>query len=969
MLSLMKYTAYIVILSGIFIQSCKTPAVIATQTIQRADEFNNQGNFKEAIVYYEKYIQLAPGLGVYRNQPMEADVFRKLAHAYSARLNYDSSLYYLHKALEIDSVFEPDPLNIIEDYRKIGLTYGYIGDYIRSIKYLEESLKLNSGMDRSIKDVKRISIGDTYLSLARVNFVIGNFQEAEQDAFKAISIYRKIENEYLGLLESYLLLGKIRIEEGNIINGLSFIESSLHIAEEKNINTSRHYQAIGSAFIQESKYEEALKNRLEALSKAEETAIIPQIIWMNVKVGDVYSYIGDDKKAESYYNAALSYTSDPGDEAMLASPSLQMRLGDVQQAHDLYIKSGSLTGTALASLKLGTLSEKDNKLENAENYFNKSDSIFKIIGSNTGQIASELGLCRIFINNNQLSRASNLISRINNLSKNPEIEWQILFEKGRIYERRNNVLAAYHEYSKSIEIIEKIRGDFSIEEFRSAYMKDKMHVYERLIMLLIDNIESGLFADLEQPAVETAFYFAERARARSFLDILGNTKINSKQSSDTVLLDKEFKLRLQIQKVSKEIESIDLNKTDPKELLKYLDKLNHEYIRMLDLLKLSNNDYKSLISVEPSRLSEIQKLITAKDAVIEYWIGEKKLVIWVITNNNITSKIFDTGAGIIEEMVSNYRRLIGPGSRQRGQHLLTDLYNILISPIESEIDAYESLHIIPHRSLHFLPFQALIDVNGSFLIEKYDISYAPSSSVLRHCSLKKHNIANEFLGMALGDISLGNFSSLPGTKAELKQIIQLYPGASAKYENEASETYLKTMATNYNILHLATHGLMDSKNPLNSYLLMSSDKENDGKLTVNEIFDLNLDSKLVVLSACETGLGHLSKGDELIGLSRAFIYAGTPAIIVSLWQVEDASTALLMTKLHQYYSAGYKIQDALNNAQRDLINNNIKASIERGESAIVWDKALNYEIESGNKAKAKNPFFWAPFVLIGFGEL
>lgn len=271
--------------------------------------------------------------------------------------------------------------------------------------------------------------------------------------------------------------------------------------------------------------------------------------------------------------------------------------------------------------------------------------------------------------------------------------------------------------------------------------------------------------------------------------------------------------------------------------------------------------------------------------------------------------------------------------------------------------------------MHFLPFQALIDVNGSFLIEKYDISYAPSSSVLRHCSLKKHNIANEFLGMALGDISLGNFSSLPGTKAELKQIIQLYPGASAKYENEASETYLKTMATNYNILHLATHGLMDSKNPLNSYLLMSSDKENDGKLTVNEIFDLNLDSKLVVLSACETGLGHLSKGDELIGLSRAFIYAGTPAIIVSLWQVEDASTALLMTKLHQYYSAGYKIQDALNNAQRDLINNNIKASIERGESAIVWDKALNYEIESGNKAKAKNPFFWAPFVLIGFGEL
>jgi CHAT domain-containing protein len=271
--------------------------------------------------------------------------------------------------------------------------------------------------------------------------------------------------------------------------------------------------------------------------------------------------------------------------------------------------------------------------------------------------------------------------------------------------------------------------------------------------------------------------------------------------------------------------------------------------------------------------------------------------------------------------------------------------------------------------LHFLPFQALIDTSGKYLIEKFNISYAPSCSVLKQCSLKTCNIYDDFLGMALGNMTIGNFSPLPGTKVELNQIVQLYPGATAKYENETSETYFKTEAKNHNIIHLATHGYLDSRRPMNSYLLMQSDDKNDGQLTVNEIFDLNLKSKLVVLSACETGLGSLSTGDELIGLSRAFIYAGTPAIIVSLWPVEDASTALLMTRLHQYYSAGYRLQYALTLAQRDLINNNFETSIKRGGSTVVWNKVLKYEIESGNKSKEKNPFFWAPFILIGYGGL
>jgi len=964
MLNVCKITAVLIIpVFMICTCSCKTPAVIATQTIQEADEESNQKKYEEAISGYQKYLRMAPALGLYRNLTMEADVYRKLAHASSALSEYDSSLYYLSLALEIDSIREPNALNLIEDYRRIGLTYGYKGDYINSIRFLKRSLDLNSGMANSIKDTKRSSAGDTYLSLAQVYYVIGNYREAEGDASRAFSVYRKIEGEYRGLMESYLLLGKIRIEEGNINDGLKLIENSIRIAEENGINTSRHYQALGSACLMESKYEEALNYRMKGLEQAELSGILPQITWMNVKVGEIYSRLGDDENALSYYEKALSDTTGKREGILTFSSSLQMRTGDLQQASEIFLNTGSMTGAAIANLRLGETFEKNQNPAQAEYYFSNADSIFSIMGSRAGQAHAKLGLSRVLINKGDYRRATALINQVYETSGSPEIAWQLHFEKGRIYEKQKDLSAAFREYVSSIEVIEKIRSGLSIEEFRSAFMTDKMHVYERLIMLLMENSENRLFKDLEHPAVETAFYYSERARSRSFLDLLGNKKISSKNSSDTALLGREFRLRQQMGKVTREIEMSRLGESHPGELENYLESLNAEYAKTLELIRLSNREYNTLISVEPSGLPEIQDLLGEDNAILDYWAGREKTVIWVISGSRIIGKLTEYGSEDLEKQISDCRTMLRSGA----EDLLKDLYNKLIVPVEQEIHSNKSLYIIPHRSLHFLPFQALMDTSGTFLIEKFNISYAPSASVLKHCSLKDPALNNDFLGLALGNMSLGNFSSLPGTSAEIRQIIQLYPGGTAKFENETSETYFKTEADAHTVLHLATHGFLDSRRPMNSYLLLPPDDKNDGLLTVSEIFDLNLNSKLVVLSACETGLGMLSTGDEMIGLSRAFMYAGTPAIIVSLWPVEDATTALLMTRLHQYYSAGYRIQEALTYAQRDLLNHNFTPSVERGANHVKWENALKYEIESGNKTKARNPFFWAPFVLIGFG--
>ena len=161
---------------------------------------------------------------------------------------------------------------------------------------------------------------------------------------------------------------------------------------------------------------------------------------------------------------------------------------------------------------------------------------------------------------------------------------------------------------------------------------------------------------------------------------------------------------------------------------------------------------------------------------------------------------------------------------------------------------------------------------------------------------------------------------------------------------------------------------MNEYNPSKSYVLMAPSEKDDGQLRVEEIFDLELNADFVTLSACETGSGDLSEGDELIGLSRAFIYAGTSAVIVSLWKVDDISTSMLMTKMHQLIDAGMSLSAALSQAQRDMINSNFNPKGSRGMQSIEWHSNMN-DVVNSKESKFASPYFWAPFVIIGSPNL
>jgi CHAT domain-containing protein len=211
---------------------------------------------------------------------------------------------------------------------------------------------------------------------------------------------------------------------------------------------------------------------------------------------------------------------------------------------------------------------------------------------------------------------------------------------------------------------------------------------------------------------------------------------------------------------------------------------------------------------------------------------------------------------------------------------------------------------------------------------------------------------------------------------EAKEIKSLYPQSTIYLEKEATEEKAKTLGPNNDIIHFASHAELNENDPLSSAVLLAKSDKEDGRLEVREIFGMDLKASLVALSACETGLGKLSSGDELVGLTRAFIYAGTPSVVASLWNVEDSSTAQLMASFYKNLKTMTKVE-ALRQAQLQLIRGNVNSDLlarrgiggvgKLGETPAAKSPAQD-SVSNQMTISTSHPYFWAPFILVGEGK-
>ncbi len=336
----------------------------------------------------------------------------------------------------------------------------------------------------------------------------------------------------------------------------------------------------------------------------------------------------------------------------------------------------------------------------------------------------------------------------------------------------------------------------------------------------------------------------------------------------------------------------------------------------------------------PAMIQELRSRLPDDLAVIVYHVVDERSYAWVLRRARVTTLTLRLGSGPLEGRISRFRDALRDRGRTSDATAIgRDLYDVLIAPLG--LGPSENVVIVPHSVLHYLPFQAL-RAETRYLIEERGISYAPSASVLLSLISRERAALGHVL--ALGNPDLGSRRlALPGAEEEVHRITALFTDAETYTQKEATKGRLLARAPHSQLIHVGAHAEVDLIDPMYSIIRLASTDGSPGDLEAHEIYRLDLRrTGLVTLSACETGLGRVSPGDELWGFTRPFLAAGAQTLLVSLWPVDDAATARIMGRFYERLRHG-SAQSALRAAQLEVLGD----------------------------AKSADPFYWAPFVVVG----
>lgn len=517
-------------------------------------------------------------------------------------------------------------------------------------------------------------------------------------------------------------------------------------------------------------------------------------------------------------------------------------------------------------------------------------------------------------------------------------QWQFYLAKARVLRFLGYTDTAQKYYSKVLEIIEKLRNQLSNQDYRIGFAQN----LEEVLM------EYVLFSyRYEIAELNEVFAMVEQCRSRAFLDILENANLSFVKGVNPNQVKRVADLQAQI-----------------RELLNNSGHIVTPQIRILQMeledtwqyIQESHPEYLDLFQANSARFKDIRPLIAGQKVVIaEYFTTEDLTLLFIVRADFEEPEVYEITTPLEEIrqfVLANFGTTAGHSQiRNLDLDAWQEQFAPFVDPILQWTDEGDIIWLVPHDVLHYLPLHAL-KVEGQYLIERNPVCYTPSASVMKYCHAKRKERRDRALILADSRANL----PLLHSRAEALAIHQLFaPSAETHTGEAATKTLLKQRLVeakeDINILHLSCHGYFDPYQALKSGIMLAPENrealnsENDESpeleiapdatwnLTAEEIFGLELQADLVTLSACESGVNERRPGDELIGLTRALIYAGTPSVLVSLWAVDDISSSILMTKFYTALKAGVNKAKALQHAQIDVMRMTIQDVIAYCEQA------------------------------------
>ncbi|HKL38884.1 MAG TPA: CHAT domain-containing tetratricopeptide repeat protein, partial [Bacteroidales bacterium] len=686
-------------------------------------------------------------------------------------------------------------------------------------------------------------------------------------------------------------------------------------------------------------------------------------------LANVYSQTGDLKKAESLFQQTI-------------------------QLKEIY-KTDSYT-QALDYMNYGLLKLMQKNYMEAERLLNHS---LQILQNHLGENHVEISRCYenlgfLASQRRQDKKALSLyqkalISLSRNFSdtsiyKNPDIDdvlsktklLEVLKRKaatiGRLPENHTrNLQAALNTYNKALEVIQGLRTGYQNQESKLLLTANERETYLNAMqtaMELYRITQKRLY-------LNQAFRYAESSKAAVLYEAMQTNQALKLGDIPDSLRRKENQLKKSIWTYEELIFEERKKKTPDKKKLDYWNQQmfqqQKEYEELVNKFEQEYPDYYALkYNQEVLPLPAVQRKVKEKEALIEYVVGRDSIYTFAIKKHNVElhvapldttleDKVVELRQALSNRNFSNHRKI----DFDRYQSLAYHLYDLLVHPID--LKTTRRVTFIPDDILSYIPFEVLVTEQKDFeriqynelayLIHDHQVSYSYSAKVLYNHQHKSGRQGSKLAAYAPTYSNLEhitNFESptrqqyreklypLKGIKKEAEQITQIIRG-DVYSDYEATEATFKRTSDQYDILHLAMHTLVNDQNPMYSKMAFTQQEssEEDGFLNTYEVYSMNLNSRLAVLSSCNTGSGKLEKGEGVISLARGFKYAGCPSIVMTMWPVEDNSSIRLMEYFYKYLNKGKSKDNALRTAKLKFLKN--------------------------SDPLHSHPYFWAGYILIG----
>ena len=563
-----------------------------------------------------------------------------------------------------------------------------------------------------------------------------------------------------------------------------------------------------------------------------------------------------------------------------------------------------------------------------------ADAVFSQSGLNSNTIFARLLTATFRLELGDLEGASAQIHSaltIKDETCSPWVAHQLLYVFGRIQRKRGDIEEARASFRKAIEELECMRSNINADYLRMVFLIDKIDTYQALVRLDLE---------IAQPeSLRECFETIERAKSRTLLDLIfaGSQDVVAPSEPQEKTVGRIKTLRKEWNWFQSRIRQEEEKQSGVvSELMKEAREREEQLVRLQRELPPDAMGHAALGQVTTASLEEIQMTLPEETALIEFYTVDGNIMAFCLTRSSFEVTPVLADSAFVKRIFDLFRFQIsratfGAASGDGGSVVaagiadrhLHRLYEKLVAPLEDSLSGVRSLVFVPHDFLHYVPFHALFD-GQRHLIERFEISVAPSATVFRAC-VADHSPTNG-VPLVCGIRDARN----PHMSLEVEVIGDMFADARVYLDSNATLERLKTGAQDASLIHIASHGSFREDNPM-----FSSIQLGDSQLSLFDVYSLKTSAKLVTLSGCGTGMNAVIAGDELLGLVRGFLYAGARSLLVSLWNVNDRATSELMRLFYSQVAAGDRFASGLRTAMLSL------------------------------KELYPHPYYWAPFTLIG----